>query len=99
MIHFEELQHTRQALLLRLQQLLIIARKQELPERLKPLFPESGNVLTKHTYDLVSEPEIESALQAVGRTQFADAETSPVRKRTSPSHSRNRCALLTEEAI
>jgi isochorismate hydrolase len=85
----DKLPGNREPLLLRLEQLLIVAewfavpvlatferpieRKQRLPERLQRLFPATGRTLTKHTYDLCAEPEVDAALGELGRTQFAVA--------------------------
>jgi nicotinamidase-related amidase len=85
----DKLPGDREPLLVRFEQLLIVAewfalpvlatferpldRKRELPERLQRLFPEGGRTLTKHTYDLCAEPEIDAMLHALGRTQFAIA--------------------------
>ena len=85
----DKLSGCREPLLVRLEQLLIIAewfelpvlvtleqpvaRKRELPERLQRLLPAAGVVFKKHTYNLCAEPEIESALNHLGRSQFAIA--------------------------
>lgn len=76
-------------LLTRLEQLLIIAgwfelpviatleepvdRKGQLPEPLRSLLPANGRMFTKSTYDLCGEPEIRTAVERSGRTQFAVA--------------------------
>jgi nicotinamidase-related amidase len=83
----DKLPGDQEPLLVRFEQLLIVAewfvvpvlatferpleRKQQLPARVQRLFPGTGRTLTKHTYDLCSEPEIDAALHALGRTQFA----------------------------
>jgi len=85
----EKMAGPQEPLLVRLEQLLIIAEwfqlpvlatfeqpiaeKQELPERLQRHFPEAGGRFTKQTYDLCGEPDIEAALQELGRKQFAVA--------------------------
>jgi len=85
----DKLPGDQEPLLVRLEQLLIVAewfavpvlatcerpieRKQQLPQRLQRLFPENGLSLTKFTYDLCAEPEIDAALRGLRRTQFAVA--------------------------
>lgn len=85
----DKLPGDQEPLLVRFEQLLIVAewfaapvlatferpidRKQQFPERLQKLFPAGGRTLTKHTYDLCSEPDIDAALHELGRTQFAVA--------------------------
>ena len=76
-------------LLARLEQLLIVAgwfdlpviatteepveRKGPLPDPLRELLPANGRLFTKQTYDLCKEPEIDSAIERLERTQIAIA--------------------------
>lgn len=78
-----------QPLLMRLEQLLIVAnwfelpviatteepleRKGPLPDPLRSLLPANGRLFSKQTYDLCKEPAIASAIDRVGCDQFAVA--------------------------
>lgn len=73
-------------LLVRLEQLLLVAewfelpvlavleepidRKGELPERLQKFFPEIGQLHRKQTYDLTAESEIAETLRQIDRRQW-----------------------------
>lgn len=83
----------REPLLARLEHLLLLARTYALPviatfeqpverngwlpQRLERVFPPDGGRFVKHTFNLCSEPEIRTAVQALGRQQMivAGAET------------------------
>lgn len=84
---FERMHGDAEPVLVRLEQLLVVAEwfalpvvatleepvaeKGDLHERLRRVFPGSGRTFCKHCFDLCAEADIEAALTDLGRDQFA----------------------------
>jgi nicotinamidase-related amidase len=86
---FENNEEVKNAVMIRLEHLLMLAdwfelpiittfehptdRNGKLPDELERVFPERGQQFTKRTYDLTSEPDIREAIEKMGVKQLAVA--------------------------